>query len=81
MGSLQQGRGRQVVRQRSAKPLSAVRFRLAPPKFFHALEIIAVRILSSLALSLLLQDRCKMRRWPSLQLIYPMRFVDFAERA
>lgn len=27
------GRGRQVVRQRSAKPLSAVRFRLAPPIF------------------------------------------------
>src|SRR5260370_17836537 len=26
-------RGRQVVRQRSAKPLSAVRFRLAPPTF------------------------------------------------
>src|SRR5579872_3828504 len=27
------GRGRQVVRQRSAKPLSAVRFRPAPPIF------------------------------------------------
>ena len=27
-----QGRGRQVVRPRSAKPLSAVRFRPAPPK-------------------------------------------------
>ena len=32
-GDVDRGRGRQVVRQRSAKPLSAVRFRLAPPEF------------------------------------------------
>jgi hypothetical protein len=32
-------RGRQVVRQRSAKPLSSVRFRPAPPVFSHSPEI------------------------------------------
>jgi hypothetical protein len=37
-----QGRGRQVVRPRSAKPLSAVRFRPAPPSFFHPIYVVEV---------------------------------------
>ena len=71
------GRGSQVARRRSAKPLSAVRFCPAPPKFFHALETIAVKNLSSLALSFALQDRCKIGFWPSLPRPNLARFVDF----
>src|SRR5208282_1545881 len=38
-------RGRQVVRQRSAKPLSAVRFRPAPPIFPTAPAICSLRLM------------------------------------
>src|SRR5260370_7462903 len=45
MTTLPRRRGRQVVRQRSAKPLSAVRFRLAPPTLSTSLFILSVALM------------------------------------
>jgi hypothetical protein len=52
--SIHTGRGRQVVRQRSAKPLSAVRFRPAPPNPL-SLEKYALLILNSFVV----RGRCR----------------------
>src|SRR5260370_22734546 len=45
MTTLPRRRGRQVVRQRSAKPLMAVRFRLAPPTLSTSLFILSVALM------------------------------------